>query len=371
MTTNPLLSETALTLKTLCSSCGLSKTGPKRVLVQRLRHAARHFQPVSPSARILSIDLGLKNFAFTLLTPAPQPRKQQPPQPTPNSNNDNSPLTSPIRLHAWHRLDLTQPSIQPLKPTKYAPTSHQEEEKQEEEEEEDPYSPPALAALTTSLIKTHLLPLRPTHVLIERQRFRTGGAAAIFEWTLRVNSLEAMLHAAFAALRGNVNDVEGGWGTASGGRVESVLPRAVAGFLFPAEAAEAGGVDGGEGGEEKKGKKGGAAAAYHMLKREKVDMLGGFLAAAGGGGGLVVPEKGQAREMVRLFLAGVERRREGKRRSGKRKGVGVEAGGKEVEEVVDKMDDLSDAVLQGMVWLQWQRNLEALIKERPELLEEE
>jgi cruciform cutting endonuclease 1 len=34
------------------------------------------------------------------------------------------------------------------------------------------------------------------------------------------------------------------------------------------------------------------------------------------------------------------------------------------------MDDLSDAVLQGMVWLQWQRNLEALIRERPDLLEE-
>jgi cruciform cutting endonuclease 1 len=74
--------------------------------------------------------------------------------------------------------------------------------------------------------------------------------------------------------------------------------------------------------------------------------------------------------MVRLFLAAMERRREGKRRGGRKKAVAGEAEGKEVEEVVDKMDDLSDAVLQGMVWLQWQRNLEALIRERPDLLEE-
>jgi cruciform cutting endonuclease 1 len=84
---------------------------------------------------------------------------------------------------------------------------------------------------------------------------------------------------------------------------------------------------------------------------------------------MVVPEKGQAKEMVRLFLEGVAR----KGRGGSRKKVAADKGveGAEVEEIVTKIDDLSDAVLQGMVWLQWRRNLEALIKERPELLEEE
>jgi cruciform cutting endonuclease 1 len=53
---------------------------------------------------------------------------------------------------------------------------------------------------------------------------------------------------------------------------------------------------------------------------------------------------------------------------GGRRKKGVDGEGGEVEELVTKMDDLSDAVLQGMVWLQWQRNLEALIKDRPELL---
>ena len=373
MTTKPLLSETALTLKALCSSCGLQKNGTKPVLVQRLRHAAKQSQPIPSSARILSIDLGLKNFAFSLISPAPTPKKQPP-----TSNDNDTPLNSPIRLHAWHRLDLTLPSSsssssttttttttkkKPTTPTPPAPSETTEVAIAEEEA----FSPTALAALTTHLIKTHLLPLRPTHVLIERQRFRSAGAATVHEWTLRVNSLEAMLHAAFAALRGmeGIGGVGSGSGSGGGsweGRVESVQPKMVAGFLFPVVG---GGVEGGGDGDGEGGKKKGKNAAYTKLKREKVAMLGGFLE----GGGMVVPEKGQAKEMVRLFVEGAARKGKG----GGRKKVAADKGveGAAVEEMVTKIDDLSDAVLQGMVWLQWRRNLEKLIKERPELLEKE
>jgi cruciform cutting endonuclease 1 len=122
-------------------------------------------------------------------------------------------------------------------------------------------------------------------------------------------------------------------------------------------------VVGGEGGDAKgkARKKVGSGAAYQVLKRGKVDVLGGLL---GEKGGLVRPDKGQAGEMARLFLAALEKRGQ---KGGRRK-KGVDGEGGEVEELVTKMDDLSDAVLQGMVWLQWQRNLEALIKDRPELL---
>ncbi|KAH6851125.1 mitochondrial resolvase Ydc2 [Chaetomium sp. MPI-CAGE-AT-0009] len=398
MTTKPLLSETALTLKSFCSSCGLPKSGPKRVLVQRLRHAARHFQPIPPSARILSIDLGLKNFAFSLISPAAPSKKRAP---SPNS----TPLNSPIRLHAWHRLDLTLPTTanhttttanhtttttttkkkKTTKKSTPAETNPPEGEDPNPNADPDaePFSPHALAALAADLVKTRLLPLRPTHVLIERQRFRTGGAAFIHEWTLRVNSLEAMLHAAFAVLRGAGGEgvVGGGWE----GTVSSVSPKAIAEFIFPVgEGGGEGKGDGdgeGEGGKGKAavggkgkataGRKGKAAAgkAYQVLKRGKVDMMDGLLS----GEGMVVAEKGQASEMVKLFMDGLKRKRGGKKNGGRKtKATGVgEVEGAEVEEVVSKMDDLSDSVLQGMVWLQWRRNLEALIKERPELLEEE
>lgn len=390
MTTQPLLKESAATLKALCASCGLPKTGAKRVLIDRLRHAARHFHPIPSTARILSIDLGLKNFAFSLLTPVKPPKH-------PPAASSNSPITSPVHLHAWQRLDLTLPSgsqpanittitKKPTKPSKSnltrtppppptpppsPPPSPPEDAIQHTT---DPFSPTALSQLTLNLIRTHLLPLRPTHVLIERQRFRTGGAAAIFEWTLRVNTLEAMLHAAFAALNHHHGGGAGnGVGTVRGkgllgweGRVDSVLPRGVVGFLFPENESGIGSEGGSAGaGEEKKKRKVATSTAYKMLKKEKVELLGRFLKEEVPM--VVVPEKGDANEMVRLFLGGLEEKEKKGGRGGRRKAEGK----KEVDELMTKMDDLSDAVLQGMVWLQWQRNLETLIQERPELLDDE
>ncbi|KAK4133180.1 mitochondrial resolvase Ydc2 [Trichocladium antarcticum] len=367
----PLLTQTAASLQALCASCGLKKTGTKAILVQRLRLAAKQFQPVPPTARILSIDLGLKNFAFSLLTPAPPPHPPRPAiPPTP-------PLPAPIHLHAWHRLDLSQPAPSPP-PSPSPSPSPSSPAAITNEQVEDEYSPATLAALALALARTHLLPLRPTHVLIERQRFRTGGGSAIFEWTIRVNTLEAMLHAVFAALRG------GGWSSGAGagdgdgegweGRVRSVLPRRVAGFLFPA------GMQGGGGGleGEELGKRGrGANAGYLELKRGKVDMLARWLAE----GQMVVAKTAQAKEMGRLFVEGWEEKgRKAAGGRGKTKGKEKDAGDGKVDkrpgrkaagEIGSKMDDLSDAVLQGMVWLQWQRTLETLIRERPELLEED
>ncbi|KAK4242210.1 mitochondrial resolvase Ydc2 [Achaetomium macrosporum] len=344
MTNPPLLKQSAASLQALCASCGLKKSGTKAALVQRLALAAKHFQPLPPNTRILSIDLGLKNFAFGLLSPAapPQPAQQQQQPPT-----HSSPLLiSPVHLHAWHRLDLTLPSRSP--------------DKTKGEVIEEDFSPTTLSALTVDLVKSHLLPLQATHVLIERQRFRTGGGAAIFEWTLRVNTLEAMLHAVFAALRGSGNGVGDGNGNGlTPVVVDSVLPRRVAGFLFPdglmppPEVAGVGSVTG-------TGKGKGANGTYQLLKRGKVDVLGTWLRE----GKMVVPATGQAREMAGLFLEGLEAR--GQRKRGRKSKEEKKA----VDELLTKMDDLSDAVLQGVVWLQWQRNLERLVKDRPELLDE-
>jgi cruciform cutting endonuclease 1 len=351
MTNPPLLKQSAASLQSLCASCGLKKSGTKAALVQRLSLAAKHFQPLPPNTRVLSIDLGLKNFAFSLLSPAPPPpRTRKAPSSTPPN------LISPVHLHAWHRLDLTLPSSTP---------DEQPKEEVPEEEGGDGFSPATLSALTVDLVKSHLLPLRPTHVLIERQRFRTGGAAAIFEWTLRVNTLEAMLHAVFAALRGGV-DVDMDVDRVGMVRVDSVLPRRVAGFLFPdglvppPEVVQVAGANSLTGQGKGKGKGKGANGAYQLLKKGKVDVLGTWLKE----GRMVIPETGQAREMVGLFLEGLAAR--GQRKRGRKSKEEKDA----VDDILTKMDDLSDAVLQGVVWLQWQRNLERLAKDRPELLGE-
>lgn len=373
-------------LQTLCSSCGLPKSGTKAVLSRRLRDAARQFQPVPPSARILSIDLGLRNFAFSLLTPAPPPARA-PPTPTPSS-----PLTLPVHLHAWQRLDLTSPTlftttaatnlIEPAQQDaisgKDGPPASATTMIREEEEEEAPAfspSPQELAALTARLVRTALLPLAPTHVLIERQRYRTGGGPAVLEWTLRVNALEAMLHAAFATL----GELAGPPAAAAGHEerrrrrrrrvmvVDSVVPRAVAGFLFPAAVA---GGDGegedadGEGMEPGAGRKRKGRNAWYMKrKKEKVDLLRGWLDDRDG---LVAPQTPEAREIVSAFVHVLEGRLEAGKKA-QRKGKQT---AKVERAIVTKLDDLSDSLLQGMVWLQWQKNLEEMIKARPELLED-
>ncbi|KAL2024136.1 hypothetical protein VTK56DRAFT_9916 [Thermocarpiscus australiensis] len=354
-----LLQQSAASLRALCASCGLPNSSPKTALYRRLRLAARGLQPLPATARILSIDLGLKNFAFSLLQPAPPSRPE-------SSQSPRPPRIQPVHLHAWHRLDLTLPSSSSSSSSSGALSTTSATTSSED------FSPAAMAALTVDLVRTRLLPLRPTHVLIERQRFRTGGGAAVAEWTLRVNTLEAMLHAVFAAAAAAAATVtatatmpQRERGSEPGVvEVRAVPPRRVAQFLFPAgeevvvppvlqDGDGDGDGDGGRGAGKGKG------TAYRLLKRGKVDLLGRWLAE----GEMVVPQTAQAREMAGLFVDAWE----GK---GKGKGKGKADNKKEEKtaEKLVKMDDLSDAVLQGMVWLQWQRNLEALVKERPELL---
>ena len=108
---------------------------------------------------------------------------------------------------------------------------------------------------------------------------------------------------------------------------------------------------------ERKGK----IAAYALLKKEKVGMLKRWLEE----GGLVVPQTEQAREMVEFFVDVLD----GKYDSMKR----IHRNGKKSSQVkrgmVRKLDDLGDSVLQGMVWLQWQRNFEQMIRDMPEFFE--
>ncbi|KAL2265252.1 hypothetical protein VTJ83DRAFT_6352 [Remersonia thermophila] len=394
---DPLLRETVATLQALCASCGLPKTGAKAVLARRLRLAAQRFRPLPRDARLLSLDLGVKNFGLSLVSPASacDPAKAGKGTASGNgtgSGESGSPgasgvLRTPVRLLAWERIDLTSLTSSSSSSTTTTTTTPSSAS------EESDFSPVSLAASTLGLVTSRLLPLRPTHVLIERQRFRTAGAAAVLEWTVRVNSLEAMLHAAFAALNresreagralpgeGADGEGSGGGGDSGGavgppaslspwwwwrGRVESVTPKLVAGFLLPGAgktAAEEGeeGEDEASGGKKKKKKpkkKGGASSAYQLLKQEKIKILTGLLSE-----GMVQPDEGRAADVVSRFLAAAERKSAGTRR---RKGA---TGDAELEDI-GKMDDLSDSLLQGMTWVQWQSNLEALIRERPELLE--
>lgn len=197
--------------------------------------------------RILSIDMGIRNLAFAVLGVYPGG----------SGGFGGSGCELDLRLDAWRRVSLPldrgisveefgryldtppghdQPSldsgtadaedIQPKTKTKTntntktkTKTQNQSENQTQSKEQENtkdrkekekkpPFYLPVYAAHAHSMLTTLLTRYRPTHVLIERQRFRSGGGAAVQEWSLRVGVFEGMLWAVLVSLRGqNLNSI--------------------------------------------------------------------------------------------------------------------------------------------------------------------
>lgn len=363
-------------LKQVARLCGLNRTGTKTAISDRIVENLKGFTPLAPGTRVLSIDLGIRNLAYSLLE-VPGPGHQKP------------------ILHAWERLALipkTSAASRPRKTKRASKTADAEAEEGEAELEADPtskkkrrskrtpskptktqeesdatltaalaggedptttpvpvedFSPARLSQLAVDLILTRLLPLRPDVVTLEQQRFRSLGGSGVFEWTLRVNSLEAMLYASLTTLR-----ALGRWPE---GRLEGVVARNVLEFMVAgggdASTAEAGA--GAEGRQrmvwEKKIKK-------DDNKRIKKDIIGKMLmtgegvriAEVGGGGGDVEAVRGEYLERWSPT--------DGRRAKG-----GADS--------LKKLDDLADSLLQGIAFIRWQENKRKLLEGGVEALE--
>jgi cruciform cutting endonuclease 1 len=159
-------------LKQLALKCGLFQHGTKAEVIRRLYEAIQTRTQLNPAVRVLSIDMGVQNLAFSLLTPAREKRGR-------TKAKESGPKPQLADVHVWKRQQLT--TRLPILGKGLAKNG----------EDTRDWGPAAMSAMCCDLVANEFLPLRPTHVLIERQRFRSGGSAAIFEWTLRVNTLEA------------------------------------------------------------------------------------------------------------------------------------------------------------------------------------
>lgn len=290
-------------LRTLLTQIGSKTTGNKPQLITRLQHELSYHVRDSNlhhgkgyethPQRILSIDMGIKNLAFcvTDITPT-KPTFEHPSNPP------------PMHIKTWQRISLIQQQDSPQPPNA--------------ESENDPYAPSSLSATALTLVKSTLLPQKPSAILIERQRFRSANAAAVQEWTLRVNLLEGMIWAVLRALgyegRGKM-----------GVEVESVSPARVAGFWV-----------------QGKGK---------VEKRDKVGIVGRWLKED-----LGLTFSGETERVKRAFL--------GKLRGGGRakEGVKVHTVGETEgrEEHIGKLDDLADCLLQVAAWVKWRDNRRVL-----------
>ncbi|KAL8397457.1 hypothetical protein RB594_004255 [Gaeumannomyces avenae] len=342
-------------LQQIAQACGVAKAGTKSVLAARIVAALAAHKPPPPGERILSIDMGLRNFAFchfTLGAPPPPKRRGSAaektipsdlaaaaaatsPPPTRSAGVVDLTLPGPaLTLNSWEVLDLTEvtPGADAL----------------------DYGSKADLSAVAVDVVERHLLPppRAPTRVLIEQQRFRSGSTSSVLEWTLRVNTLEAMLHAVLATLRRR-----GHWA----GAVEVVNPLLSSAHFFS-------------------GDEGGGRVPTRVLKGMKIDLLGGWIcggSAGGGGGGggdggggdgdgggggggapaaSVTMGSPEAERTAAVFLQKWRPDKEVKkeRRTKKSLDDGNDAAAIKPGLRAKKLDDLTDCVIQGAAWSSWQ-----------------
>jgi cruciform cutting endonuclease 1 len=205
--------------------------------------------------------------------------------------------------------------------------------------------PPLLAKSAVKLVQEHLLPMRPTHVLLERQRFRSGGGSNVQEWTIRVNTLEAMLYAVFSTLAAHDH-----WR----GTLQPMDPKRVTTFIL-------GDRRDGEA-EDKPASKPSPSAVSKRQKLAKIQLVGNWLREGMG----VTPAADQAKDAAALFLDRYQymSNRGNARRSQPLRTMLSE----ESKEPLTKLDDMADSLTQGVTWFRWQANTAAAVQDVTALL---
>lgn len=178
-------------------SSGRTKEAIGSALLQSLNvpptNADRDGRAGRAGQRVVSIDMGIRNLAYCAVQ-APFRRGV--------SDVSRPP---PFKVMEWERMDLLDSSslggpgsaaAGDDGPTTEEPTGKPSKSKGESSKviDKDAFTPPRLAR-TAHGLADKVLALDPDVILIERQRFRTSGALAVQEWTLRVNMFESMLWA--------------------------------------------------------------------------------------------------------------------------------------------------------------------------------
>ena len=196
----------------------------------------------------------------------------------------------------------------------------------EPETSKEGYDPATYARYAYKLVTFLLERYKPQHILIERQRFRTGSFMAVQEWTLRVNMFEGMLYAILESL-----SQRGEWA----GNVYAISPARVMSFW-----------------DDK----------AHVLKSKrlstknvKIDLAAEWLLSSEKSTKVNFAPSSNAEETRLAFIS--------KRKGGKNVRINQQdlESGQSLEVEIGKLDDLADCLLQGMAWLQWLENTAKIV----------
>lgn len=325
-------------LAILARAVGVNSSGTKPILTsQLLDHIPKAtLAPIQPRAsrqepcRILSIDMGIRNLAYCcLVLPTPGPRVA-------------TDIGIPV-VQDWARIAISQDSIKLNKAEDLVPKKAtrkvERSEKVETSISKEAFDPATYSQHAYDLVTTLLNDLKPTHILIERQRFRSMGGSAVQEWTLRVNMFEAMIYAVLKTL-----SERGFWW----GVVYPIAPSKVSNFWI---ANKQGALREGSGSKSAK------------TKTAKVKLVAEWLKE-----GALFELEGKAAQLGKAYLM-----RKGRKDSmssmtqkqwSETKAHGI------ARESVGKLDDLADCLLQGMAWIKWEKNRRLIMAKGIEALDE-
>jgi len=314
-------------LKTIATATGINCSGTKPVLTSRLLAELPHSKLApndnpknggskkkEPKHRsIISIDMGIRNLAYCRLV------------------LPSSPTAKPTLTH-WTRIAISRKQAS----TPAAPEA---------------FDPQTYAAHAYALVTRTLLPLHPSQILIERQRFRSMGGSSVQEWTLRVNMFEAMVYAVLKTV-----EEQGVWAR----RVDPVAPSKVAKFwVGEGEGGAEEGVDG-----TGKKKRGGAKKSA-KTKSAKIGLVGQWLPD-----GNVITLEGQAEDMAKAYMAKKEGGRKVMIKSTPVLMHNTAVQDEKSEEELGKLDDLADCLLQGMAWWTWEGHRRRFVERGIDALDE-
>ena len=304
-------------LHRLAASLGSPSSGNKTVRISSIRNSLQQATQRSENEApeilsIISIDMGIRNLAYCHIT-----------SPVPKHLLASHPLN--MRLETWQRVSIGKaPLPSSTKSATYKKKTVALQPSTITTEKES-FEPIDYAAYAYTFLRRIIDQHKPTHVLIERQRFRSGGQAAVQEWTIRIGVFEGMLYAVLRTLAEQKSHEC---------RVVPILPVQVNRYWLahPSEASVKNPED---------------KIQAKAMKQHKIKLVGKLLEED-------VTQSTQmllsttALQTKDAFLARLN---------------GVKSCEKDHE--FRKLDDLSDCLLQGVAWLNWQRNC-ALVSQNEE-----
>ncbi|KAK5745188.1 hypothetical protein LTR17_001640 [Elasticomyces elasticus] len=323
----------ATQLKHAAFLCGLPSTGIKADLVAVLQRQARSSAEQLGRRRIVSVDMGLRNLAYCVVD-----------VPGIDGSPELGKGERPLNVLQWKKTDLLRVAEAqvPIDPLVNADSPTKSRSKKRGRPAAVPASmfTPSELSKTAYSVTTELLKHEPDTILIERQRFRSGGAAAIQEWTVRVNMLESMLWACLRTLSEGSTNKRVNFPT-----IHEVNPARVAHFWVStpgsnlqltadtlANTSEVASAANGTG-------------RKRVHKNDKIAVVRSWLK---GEAGSSLTFEGGAAKVANAFASPSGRSSR------------TEPADTEPSDDIGKLDDLADCLLQAAAWARWEENRNAL-----------